>query len=82
MGKHVTRHTSHITHHTSHSFQVIIHDRQSQLAQLREALFRLSTVILGANTHAQDALAALFDRTPPQFFSGTLAKLEQVMGDV
>jgi hypothetical protein len=33
--------------------QVIVHDRQGQLAQINEALFRLSTVILGANTHVR-----------------------------
>jgi hypothetical protein len=34
---------------------VIVHDRQGQFSQVNEALFRLSTVILGANTHVRHA---------------------------
>ncbi|CAG8609582.1 12555_t:CDS:10, partial [Acaulospora morrowiae] len=55
---------------------IFIHDRNEVLSEIRQALFALSNLILGANSLIQYSLSDMILNTPDEFFLETNKKLE------
>jgi tyrosine aminotransferase len=53
-----------------------IHDRNGLLAEVRDGLTRLATLILGPNTLVQGVLPQMLKNTPEEFYHETVSKLE------
>eukprot|EP01104_Vermistella_antarctica_P011667 TRINITY_DN3284_c0_g1_i2.p1 TRINITY_DN3284_c0_g1~~TRINITY_DN3284_c0_g1_i2.p1 ORF type:complete len:419 (+),score=67.19 TRINITY_DN3284_c0_g1_i2:71-1327(+) len=56
---------------------ILIHDRNDLFKEVRGAILRLTTVIIGSNTLVQAILPVLLKDTPQEFFDSTLATLEE-----
>lgn len=56
---------------------VEVHERRNRLPEVREALQRLSQLILGASTIIQAALPDIFENTPASYYQDLNDKLEE-----
>jgi tyrosine aminotransferase len=53
-----------------------VHDRHGLLAEVRQGLNRLTTLILGPNTLVQGVLPQMLHNTPEEFYQHSLSQLE------
>ncbi|MES1914291.1 MAG: hypothetical protein MHM6MM_006381 [Cercozoa sp. M6MM] len=56
---------------------VLIHDRHGRFAEVRAALAKLATLILGPNSLCQAAIPEIFSETEPEFYAELNATLER-----
>jgi tyrosine aminotransferase len=56
---------------------IVLHDPESRLKEVRQALVSLSQIILGSNSICQAALPEIFDKTPNSFYFALNKRLSQ-----
>jgi len=56
---------------------ILIHDVQEALAEVREGLYRLSTLTMGPNSLVQVALPTILRRIPPDWHKGLIRVLQR-----